>query len=239
MDKRLFHTLFNELKDKNPDNLDLLEGIQQTFEKKVPALSEQERRALLTFPEQFIPRKHLKNGEWTSQLHIWAENGVRDIIRVNPMILTHKNSVGDTVLMSLISYALGKFTEFVDYHLIKSLLNTDFSYEEIVNNNGAQMLVVKNALDETDIEGNTIIDWLIDYAYGQGMYENHPTDAYLCEILQDFADNLDSMDIEESEPVILQQAPAPAPAPAPTPTSPEQAPAPTEQAPQTDVNQSF
>ena len=199
MDKRVFHTLINELKDTNPEQFELLESIQQNFEKEVKPISDTDLRALKSYPIQFVVRKKLEDGEWTTQLHTWAENGVTDLLSIDPMILACKNSEGDSVLMSLLSSALGKFTEKVDYDLIEKILDTDFSYESMSKDIDGESSEIKNVLDEKDINGNTLIDWLIDFAYGRGIYQGHHPDEYLIEVLKNFAANMQS---DECEPEI-------------------------------------
>lgn len=192
MDKRAFHTLLNDLKDKNPDQFELLENIQEAFDKTVTPITDSEIRALKTFPIQFIPRIELEDGEWTTKLHIWAENGVAELVEIDPMVLTHKNSLGDSVLMSLVSAATGAFTETVNYDLIKKILNTDFSYEEKEKSLDKEQVVLKNAIDEKDVYGQTVIDYLIDFAYGSGKYEGQEPDILLQQILVDFSNGLDT-----------------------------------------------
>ena len=200
MDKRTFHTLLNDLKDTHPEQFELLESIQQNFEKEVKPISDTDSRALRTYPVQFVLRKKLDDGEWTTQLHTWAENGVPELLSIDPMILTLKNSYGDTVLMSLLSSALGKFTEKVNYDLIEKILDTDLSYEEMTKDGNNESIEIKNALDEQDVNGNTLIDWLIDFAYGRGIYQGHHPDEYLIEVLKNFANNMQSDECEpESE----------------------------------------
>src|SRR5574343_585675 len=125
MDKRAFHTLLNDLKDKNPDQFELLENIQEAFDKTVTPITDSEIRALRTFPIQFIPRIELEDGEWTTKLHIWAENGVAELV-------------------------------------------------------------------EIDVYGQTVIDYLIDFAYGSGKYEGQEPDILLQQILVDFSNGLDT-----------------------------------------------
>src|SRR5574343_534446 len=198
MDKRAFHTLLNELKDKNPDQFELLENLQDKFNKTVDPIYDAEIRELKTFPIQFIPRIELDGGDWTTKLHIWAENGVPVLLDIDPMILTHKNSIGDTVLMSLVSAATGTYTEVVNYDLIQKILNTDFSYEEKERSGNKEQIVIKNAIDEKDLYGQTIIDYLIDFAYGTGKYEGQLPDAQLQLLLANFANGSDAIDSEPS-----------------------------------------
>ena len=192
MDKRAFHTLLNDLKDRNPDQFDLLESIQDTFDKSIKPITDSEIRALKTFPIQFIPRIETEDGEWTTKLHNWAENGVYELVDIDPMILTHKNSLGDSVLMSLVSAATGAFTETVNYDLIKKILNTDFSYEEKEASADKEQIIVKNAIDEVDIYGQTVIDYLIDFAYGAGKYAGQAPDLQLQQLLTDFSNGTDT-----------------------------------------------
>ena len=57
----------------------------------------------------------------------------------------------------------------------------------------------KNAIDEKDLYGQTIIDYLIDFAYGTGKYEGQLPDAQLQLLLANFANGSDSID---SEPLV-------------------------------------
>ena len=99
----------------------------------------------------------------------------------------------------MLSSALGKFTEKVDYDLIEKILDTDFSYESMSKDIDGESSEIKNVLDEKDINGNTLIDWLIDFAYGRGIYQGHHPDEYLIEVLKNFAANMQS---DECEPEI-------------------------------------
>ena len=76
MDKRGFNTELNRLKDLYPDKLILIEGIQRAFNRDVPSISRENLFALYQNPAQFMMKKPLPDGRWTTQLHEWADNGV-------------------------------------------------------------------------------------------------------------------------------------------------------------------
>ncbi len=98
MDKRYFHNYLNKLKDSNPDDFGLIESIQSEFETTVDCISDDQRRALRNHPIQFIDRTAQEDGGWTTPLHAWAENGLPELIELDPMLLAHKNGYGDTIL---------------------------------------------------------------------------------------------------------------------------------------------
>jgi hypothetical protein len=201
MDKRQFHSLLNDMKDAQPESIHLIESIQDAFDQSFDAISDSEKRALKVFPMQFVKRVPLEGQEWTTQLHIWAENSVPEIAKLDPMILAHKNSLGDSILMSLIMGALGSYTEVIDYDLIQSILDTDLSYEDI---DGDDKVIEKNALDVKDLNDQTPIDFLIDYAYASGKYKGQEPDTKLIAIIRDFcASDKDIPDeAEETDDVI-------------------------------------
>lgn len=195
MDKRQFHILLNDLKDANPNSIQIIESIQNTFDESFESISDSERKALKLFPLQFVKRIPQDNHEWTTQLHVWAENAVPDILGIDPMLLAHKNSCGDSVLMCLVNAALGVYTEVLDYDLIKRILDTDmtFEYTETLKD-GKETVIKANALEVEDLNGQTPLNFLIDYAYADGPYKGQEQDPILQEILQKFADSFDFED---------------------------------------------
>ena len=97
MDKRGFNIGLNGLKDKFPDKLILIEGLQRAFNREVPSISRENLVALYQNPAQFMVKKILADGLWTTQLHEWADNGLEDLLYINPNYLGAKNAYGDTV----------------------------------------------------------------------------------------------------------------------------------------------
>jgi len=79
MDKRIFHNYLNNLKDDHNDYLSLIESIQETFEKNIDCITNDEQKALLTFPMQFCEKIPLEDGSWTTKLHIWGENCIDEL----------------------------------------------------------------------------------------------------------------------------------------------------------------
>ena len=199
MDKRKFHHFLNALKDEHENYIELIEAIQEKFEDNVKPITSDEIKALKQHPLQFV--KKIPNSdkrEWTSQLHIWAEQGVPEILDLDPIYLAFKNSVGDTVLMSLVSSAAGAYTEKIKYDLIKKVLDTDLSYVVTEKGeNGEDSVEDKNVLDIKDLNGQTPIDFLIDFAFGTGNYKNYLGDPKLQMILKKFSEVNDTENSEE------------------------------------------
>lgn len=198
IDKRQFHYFLNQTKDNYLEYFGLLEAIQEEMETKVDPISKEEKKALKQYPIQYVKKIDLNAGEWTSQLHNWAEQCVPEIIELDPIYMAFKNSAGDTVLMSFIIGCTGAYTEKLDYHLINKLLNTDMSYEDIEKNGDDEEIIIKNAFNETDLNGQTPIDYLIDFAYGIGQFKGEPQDEKLKHLLKKFAEN-ESKQQEEME----------------------------------------
>lgn len=188
IDKRKFHYFLNDSKDKHPEFFDLLESIQSKFEETIPSITKSQLIALKQYPIQFVNKIPLERGNWTSQLHIWAEHCIPEILELDPIYLSFKNSIGDTVLMSFIIGAVGAYTEVVKYDIIKKILEMDLSYEDSEKMaDGKETITLKNALDEVDINGSTILDFLTDYAFGTGQFDGQEPDEELKNILIEFS----------------------------------------------------
>ena len=202
MDKRPFLAYLNTLKDRYPSEISMIESIQNTFDNEFKAISNAEKMALRTLPEQFLKRIKSDDGnDWTTQLHIWGEQCVPDLLKLDPSYLAFKNSKGDTVLMSLMAGATGAFKEQIDYDLIRKILNTNLDYEDIdKDSDGNQIFVLKNPLDETDINDQTPIEYLVDFAYSTGEYEGHSPDDELINIIEEWTSQYKEDDEVEDEP---------------------------------------
>ena len=187
-DKRKFHVFLNRLKDESPLDIGLIESIQKKFDEQFDAITDKEKRALKQFPTQFVRRIPSEDMGWTTQLHMWAEQSVPEILDIDPMLLAFKNSYGDSVLMSLVGGATGMYTETINHDLIEKILNKDFQYEDIEQDEeGNDIITEKNALDVTDINGQTPIDFLIDFSYATGKYEGMEPEPEIQNLLKEFA----------------------------------------------------
>lgn len=192
MDTRKINIFLNELKDKHPENMDLLESIQMNFNEEFKPLTHSERKALVMHPMQFVKRISEPDGSWTSQLHIWAEQGVPEIMDLDPMFLTFSNSHGDTVLHCLVTGLTGAYTEKVDYPALENILTKELSYEDIdTDNEGNQVKSVIVPLNVKDSIGKTPLDYIIAYAYGTDIYEGTNPDQQLIDILIKISENND------------------------------------------------
>jgi hypothetical protein len=87
MDKRPFLAYLNNLKDKFPSDISLIESIQDSFDGEFPAISDAQKMALRLLPEQFTKRIPLDNHEWTTQLHIWGEQCVPELLKLSPVYM--------------------------------------------------------------------------------------------------------------------------------------------------------
>lgn len=170
MDKRGFNTELNRLKDLYPDKLILIEGIQRAFNRDVPSISRENLFALYQNPAQFMMKKSLPDGRWTTQLHEWADNGVEDLLNINPIYLGAKNSLGDTVLMNMVEYAIGKTTEQINFDFLKKLLENPLVFEYKTSED--EEMCQASVWDIKDVTGRTPIDYLSDLASGTGTCKN-------------------------------------------------------------------
>ena len=166
MDKRGFNTELNRLKDVYPDKLILIEGIQRAFNRDVPSISRENLFALYQNPAQFMMKKVLPDGRWTTQLHEWADNGVEDLLNINPIYLGAKNSYGDTVLMNMVEYAIGKTTEQINFDFLKKLLESPLVFEYKTGED--EEMCRASVWDIKDVTGRTPIDYLSDMASATG-----------------------------------------------------------------------
>jgi len=206
MDKRAVNIELNQLKDKNPDQEALIEGVQQLFNEKVETATPEQKRSLLMFPMQYAAyRIKTSPSEWTTQLHRWADNLLDTLLQLNPLYLTTRDSSGDTVLHRLVKAATGEFTERVDYGFIKKLLAKDMGFVMLrapFDNEGAK---AGTAWMLQDVDGNTPMDLLADYAIGNPE-AGIPADDQLLVILDEFA-NAPVEEIDVSE--VAQPQPQP------------------------------
>ena len=187
MDKRAVNIELNRLKDKNPGQEALIEGVQQLFNEKVETATPEQKRSLLMFPMQYAAyRIKTSPGEWTTQLHKWADNLLDTLLQLNPLYLTTRDSSGDTVLHRLVKAATGEFTERVDYDFIKKLLAKDMGFVMLQAPFQQEGAKAGTAWMLKDVDGNTPMDLLADYAIGEPE-AGIPADDQLLMILDEFA----------------------------------------------------
>lgn len=202
-DKRYFHNYLTMLKDEAPNNatIELIESVREKFDMEFDAITTDELKALKRFPMQFVKRIKLDRGEWTTKLHIWAEQCVPEILKLDPILLAFRNSNGDSVLMSLVSGATGTHTDQMNYPIIKKILGTNMAYEDIdTDGDGNDVLVLRNAFDVLDIEGNTPLDYLIQIAFATETYANELPDEKLQMLIREFANRMDDNVLPQPEP---------------------------------------
>lgn len=206
LDKRSYYATLHGLSEFYPEYTPLIESIKEKFNDVEP-ITEKELRALKQYPIQFVSRVTEDDGDWTTKLHIWAENSVPEIIDLDPVFLGFKNSRGDSVLMCLCVGATGTHTGHPDYVLIKKILDRDYTYEETEKNtNGDDEVIAKNAMDETDIHGNRPIDYITDIAFARGDYSEDEPDLYLIDLLTNYREKFSLNNDETSEPDPIESA---------------------------------
>ncbi len=198
MDKRGVNIALNRLKDKNPGQEALIEGVQKLFNDKVETATPEQKRSLLMFPMQYAAyRIKTSPSEWTTQLHKWADNLLDTLLQLNPLYLTTRDSSGDTVLHRLVKAATGEYTEQVNYDFIAKLLAKDMGFvmlQSPFENEGAK---AGSAWQLQDVDGNTPMDLLADYAIGNPE-GGIPADDRLLIMLDKFANEpVDEIDVSE------------------------------------------
>lgn len=211
MDKRELNRRINGLKDAYPEELALIEGIQDLLNKKVEVISEKNRQALRQFPMQFTRRVSLGDGEWTTTLHMWADNMVDTLLEIDPLVLTCTNSKGESVLHALVFAATGRFTQMVNYDLIQKMLEKNMSFIEMTVPNNVNSKVEGNAWVCKDALQKTPMDYLVDFANGDG---DAAPDERLQQMLYDFGstpameppvDNTPQMPVTDEQLMMVDQ----------------------------------
>lgn len=207
-DKRKFHVFLNRLKDELPSEVGLIESIQKNFDTHIEAVTDAEKKALKQFPQQFIKRIPQEDMGWTTQLHAWGEQSVKEIVKLDPLLLSFKNGYGDSVLMCLVGGATGLYTETIDYDLLQQVLDTDYSYEDVdKDEEGNEFIVHKNVLDETDINGQTPLDFLFDFSFAKDDYDGMVPDNKIQQMLIQFAKDGEYIVEDEPEHEVLPVPP--------------------------------
>ena len=178
----------NELKAARPNDKAIIEAFQNAMNNNSDIISPTSRRALLKFPMQFVQPIRTSDGEWTTQLHIWAALQLKDLLKIDPIVLTAKDSNYDTVLKTLVQAALGKTTQVVNYQLLKELLQKDMCYNAVTVPGDTENTEPGNAWFEQDVEGKTVAEYLYDFASGEGDFRGNPPDEQLLDLISQYAD---------------------------------------------------
>ena len=187
MDKRGINIELNRLKDRNPGQAALIEGVQDLFNEKVETATPEQKRSLLMFPMQYAAyRIRTSPCEWTTQLHRWADNLLDTLLRLDPLYLTTRDSSGDTVLHRMVKAATGEFTEKVDYDYISKLLDKDMGFVALQSPFEQEGAKAGSVWMLKDVEGNTPMDLLADFAIGKPE-AGIPADDRLLVMLDEFA----------------------------------------------------
>jgi hypothetical protein len=179
----------NELKDKRPEERALIEAIQSEINKKVQIISPETRKSLLQFPIQFTQRIRTSARDWTTQLHKWADYQLPELLMIDPIYLTTENSDNDCVLKCLVKAALGiTMTNMVNYELIEELFQKDMNYAAMTVPGDPESTEAGNAWYETDIENKSVIEYLYDFAVGEGDFRGKPKDHKILAMFDKYAD---------------------------------------------------
>ena len=178
----------NNIKDRFPEETALVESVQKLFNKEVQIISDRSIRALKAFPMQFTKRIPTADGEWTTQLHIWADNQVAELLDIDPLVLTARNSDGECVLMSLLMAATGRFTQQVNYPLIQKILDKDMQFQYLTEPGDESSVQTGNVWDEEDLDHKTPLEYLADFAKGTGVFGGCGQDPLVRQMLENFAD---------------------------------------------------
>ena len=179
----------NELKDKRPEERALIEAIQSEINKKVQIISPETRKSLLQFPIQFTQRIRTSARDWTTQLHKWADYQLPELLMIDPIYLTTENSDNDCVLKCLVKAALGiTMTNMVNYELIEELFQKDMNYAAMTVPGDPESTEAGNAWYETDIENTSVIEYLYNFAVGEGDFRGKPKDHKILAMFDKYAD---------------------------------------------------
>lgn len=196
-----FNQRLNGLKYAYPEENDIVKLLQDKFNKTMITISEQNKQALRQFPMQFAQRVSIGGGEWTTLLHMWADFMVEDLLAIDPLVLTAKDSRDNSVLKNLVIAALGqgKCSDEINYPFIKTMLDKNMNYVALQLPGDESTRFEGNAWQEKDLYGLTPMDYLIDYAQGTGKYSGNPGDEQLAAMLMDFANSPDQIPVDNTK----------------------------------------
>ena len=186
---RIMNYKLNELKNARPNDKAIIEAFQVAMNTNADIISPTSRRALLKFPMQFVQPIRTSDGEWTTQLHIWAGLQLHDLLKIDPIVLTAKDSNYEPVLKTLVQAALGKQTQTINYPLIEELFQKDMTYNAVTVPGDTENTEPGNAWYEQDIEGKTVAEYLYEFASGEGEFAGNPPDERLLDMFSKYSEN--------------------------------------------------
>ena len=188
----------NELKTKRPEDRALIEALQSEITKKVQIISPDTRKSLLQFPIQFTQCIRTSSRDWTTQLHKWADYQLHDLLMIDPIYLTTGDSDNECVLKHLVKAALGlTMTQTVNYELLEELFQKDMNYSAMTVAGDPDSIQPGNAWFEPDLDGKSVIEYLYDYASGEGEFSGHGRDERLLGMFDQYAEKALSMPDEK------------------------------------------
>lgn len=185
---RILNYKLNEMKERRPDDRALIEAIQTTINDKVDAISPNTRKSLLQFPIQFTQRIRTSSRDWTTQLHQWADRQVKELLMIDPIYLTTSDSDDECVLKRLVKAALGlTMTQQVNYDLLDQLFQKDMKYSALTVAGDPESAEGGNAWFEKDLDGKTVIEYLYDFANGEGEFAGKAPDERILDMFDQYA----------------------------------------------------
>lgn len=196
---RIMNFKLNELKAARPDDRAVIESFQTSMNKQAQLISPDARRALLKFPMQFVQPLRTSDRDWTTQLHIWAAHKLPELLMIDPIVLTAKDSNDDCVLKCLVDAALGRMTEMIDYDFLRQLLQKDMNYNAVTVPGDTENTEPGNAWYERDLDGKTVAEHLYDFAAGEGAFEGQEKNLQLLDLFERYAESALKMEGEEEE----------------------------------------
>jgi hypothetical protein len=211
----LTSVLFDTLKKNGSITGAVLESIEDIANSVKEEISGSERRAIEEFPEQFIARIPTTPGEWTTQLHIWATQGVKEIFDMNSDYLAFQDSERNTVYICLTHNVLN--TGRVDYDDIVKLLDCDTTTED-EDGNPISIVSIRNN------EGETPLTLIVDRAFGKGKYSKYKKDEKLIKMLTEYVSDMDNEPAPEQTPEPIKKKKVTKPTPEPEPDQEEEIP---------------
>ena len=213
----LTSVLLDTLKKNGSINGAVLESIEDIANSVKEEVSGSERRAIEEFPEQFIVRIPTTPGEWTTQLHIWATQGINEIFDMRSEYLGFQDSERNTVYICLVHNVLN--TANVKYEDIVKLLDCDLTTED-EDGNPVNIVSIRNN------DGETPLSLIVDRAFGKGKYSNYKKDDKLVKMLTEYVSDMDKESAPEPEPEPIKKKkvakPKPEPEPEPEPEEDEE-----------------
>ena len=186
---RILNYKLNELKNSRPNDRALIEAIQSDINRKVEVISPSTRKSLLQFPMQFTQRVRTSSRDWTTQLHQWADYQLKELLMIDPIYLTTSDSDDECVLKRLIKAVLGlTMTQQVNYELLEQIFQKDMKYSALTVVADPDSAEGGNAWFERDLDGKTVVEYLYDFANGEGEFSGKGPDERILAMFDQYAE---------------------------------------------------